>query len=79
MGLFFSVDVLSDVSLKNEGKTTGLSIFISETKPEKSVDSELMLEGHDSAFLVASGRLSFVNLLCPLYYLVCIILTANQL
>lgn len=28
-------------------------------------------------FLVASGRLSFVNLLWPLYYLVCIILTAN--
>ena len=45
-------------------------------KPEKSVDPQLRL---NSAFLVASGRLSFVNVLWPLYYLVCIILKANQL
>lgn len=63
MGLFFSVVFLSDIELRNEGKTTGLSIFISETKPEESVDSQLMLERPDRAFLVASGRLSFVNLL----------------
>ena len=44
-------------------KITGLSIFICETKPEKSVDSQSMLERPDSAFLVASGRLYFVNLM----------------
>lgn len=56
MGLFF----LSDINLRTGGETTALSIFISETKPEKSVDPQLRL---NSAFLVASGRLSFVNVL----------------
>ena len=34
VGLFFSVVFLLDINLKNEGKMAGLSIFISETKPE---------------------------------------------
>lgn len=49
------------------------SIFICETKPEKMWTHGWCWRGLTVLSLVASGRLSFVNLLWPLYYLVCLI------
>lgn len=70
VGLFFLVVFLSDSNLRNR--------FHFWDRAREKFGSELTLERPDSAFLVASGKLSFVNLLWPLYYLVCVILTANQ-
>lgn len=74
MGLFFSVYFLLDINLRNEGITTGLSIFNSETKPEKSVDSQLMLERPDRAFFSCLRQIIFckftvTSVLFSVYYI----------
>lgn len=55
-------------------KTTGLSIFICETKPETSVDSQLTLERPDDAFFSCLRQIIFckftvTSVLFSVYYI----------
>lgn len=75
VGLFFSVVFLSNIKVEGwRKKTTGLSIFICETKPETSVDSQLTLERPDDAFFSCLRQIIFckftvTSVLFSVYYI----------
>lgn len=78
VGLFFSVVFLSNIKVEGWRKKQLVFPFSFVRRSQKPVwIPSWRWRGLTMLFLVASGRLSFVNLLWPLYYLVCIILTAN--